>query len=219
MKKSLALVLFLAFAATISFAQEIDSLESSSVETVSDESVSAELTLGRSALGGTVTYYPCMSVFGMAGGLSYQHYFNSKFGLEGFGYVIWNASGESNPLSYSVGVEAEYSCYEYSPNTIFNSRLFLWGQFVHFGKTQQDYHQTQYGTKTGSDGTTVTDYDNVIQEAYYDNIQYVPNFGIALGFGFDLVFYKHICIPIKFGLSGDFTGIGFSFGSGLKYIW
>ena len=170
---------------------------------------------GRNAVGGAVTAYP----YAAAGGLCYQRYITEKLGLEGFGYVIYNPSYEEMHLNYSVGVELDYVIYEHSPASFFNTRLFLWGQLVHFGAINQTYHQTVYGTTTNSSGETVTDYDNVITESYYDNPTYAPNFGAALGFGFDLIFGKHVCVPVKFGISGDLSGIGFSTSSGLKYIW
>ena len=118
-----------------------------------------------------------------------------------------------------MGAEIQYIIYRHNPASFVNTRLFLWGQAVHFGDMTAEYIPAVYGTKLNSEGEEVEDYDNIIEKAHYGTPVYTPNFGLAAGFGFDVIFGKHVCIPVKFGLSGDSGGIGLTFGTELKYIW
>ncbi len=174
----------------------------------------AENYIPKNGIGGTFTYYHT----GALGGLSYQRYLTDKLSLEGFASIMFDNSTTRQPLWYCVGLELDYILYSYSPASWFTTNLFLWGQATHIGEVNREYHSTVYGTKV-VDGKTVTDWDTVVQESYYDPGVYSPNFGGAFGFGFDMIFIKHLSLPIRLGFAADMTGITFTGGCGLRYMW
>ncbi|MCR4736184.1 MAG: hypothetical protein K5829_14400 [Treponema sp.] len=134
------------------------------------------------------------------GGLCYQHWFTNKIGLETGGAVSWNPSSDtySDPLNYNIFVEGDYVLFKSEPSDFFASRLFAW-------------------TVLGHVGSIVSEYDS--ESESYKQSEFFPNFRAGLGFGFDLIFFRHISIPLKFGFTGSRTGAGFTFGGGIKYIW
>lgn len=134
----------------------------------------------------------------MLGGLCYQHIFNKKAGLECGGSVFWNPDGYSDPLYYNIYAEGDYVLFQSEVSKLFASRLFGWALLAHTGNIY-----SKYDSDTGS----------------YKNNEFSPNFKIGIGFGFDMIFFRHISFPLKFGFTGSFAGAGFTFGGGIKYVW
>ena len=172
---------------------------------VSVFALSAEGTDSRSA-------FDCESAIGVAyyspdigggsdnflGGLCYQHWINEKTGIEFGGAISWDPNSTYKPLDYNIYCEGDYILYQSEISHAFASRLYTWGLVGHTGAIESEYDmETESYKETG----------------------YRPNFRAGIGFGFDLIFYKHVSVPLKFGFTGSLTGAGFTFGGGIKYIW
>ena len=132
------------------------------------------------------------------GGICYQHWFTPDFALEAGGAVSWDPGSSYKPLSYDVYCEGDFVLFKSEVSRFFASRLYAWGTLGHTGKMASNYDSEKM--------------------AYKDPV-YFPNFHAGAGFGFDLIFFRHVSLPLKFGFSGSLTGAGFTFGGGIKYIW
>lgn len=143
------------------------------------------------------------------GGLCYQHWFSGIFGLETGGAVTWSPESSRNPLNYNIYAEGDFVLFKSEFSKNFASRLFAWGVVAHTGASTSEWVGPEYDETSGK----------LIKESYYKDPVYMPNFRAGIGFGFDVILFRHISIPLKFGFAGSFTGAGFTFGGGIKYIW
>ncbi|MCR4954304.1 MAG: hypothetical protein K6A43_09540 [Treponema sp.] len=144
------------------------------------------------------------------GGLCYQHWFTDRIGLEVGGAVTWTPSDNQDPLYYNIYAEGDFVLYSSELSKYFASRLYAWTILGHTGTTTSEYVPAVYADD---------DYTHPVTESYYKDPVFAPNFRAGLGFGFDIIIYRHISIPLKFGFTGSLTGAGFTFGGGIKYIW
>ena len=132
------------------------------------------------------------------GGLCYQHWFNDKVGLEAGGAVNWDPKSTYNPLDYNIYCEGDYILFTSNFSSKYSTRLFTWGVIGHTGKIDSKYN---------------------VEKGEYEEGEFFPNFRAGAGFGFDIIFFKHISVPLKFGFTGSLNGAGFTFGGGIKYLW
>ena len=132
------------------------------------------------------------------GGLCYQHWYTDRIGSEFGGSVFWSPDSDSDPLTYNIYAECDFVLFQSEPSKYLASRLFAWALLAHTGDIASDY---DYNTET------------------YVKKAFVPDFRAGIGFGFDVILFRHISLPIKFGFTGSMHGAGFTFGGGIKYVW
>lgn len=165
-------------------------------------------------------------------GLSYQHWFGS-FGIQtalglmyytddmidySFSPNYTTEPYEADIFVYNIGVEVQYMLYQDSFRDWFNGNLYVFAGGKHDGavRTTYTYEEEIIGTAPN----TYKEYPRTGQSDFY----YVPLMSAGFGFGFEPVFFKHLSIPIEFGLMGQWefgtampVNAGLTFQSGLRY--
>lgn len=127
------------------------------------------------------------------GGLEYQRWLNDKVGLTAQVSLFYNKYSYSNTtvFNYAFNLQTDISLYRFETKN-FASNLYSW--FL-----------------VGTNGAARTEEG----KTYFS-----PNVILGAGFGFELIFWKHLSIPIQMGYVGAFPSsnyMNFSVGSGIRY--
>ncbi|MCD1655676.1 hypothetical protein K7J14_13345 [Treponema zuelzerae] len=134
---------------------------------------------------------------GGAYGLQFEHWFNSfGFTVTGGGYYR-PEDDWANILDYSVVFQGMHTVFGNTFSDQVAGRLYSWASIGHHGYMTDDTN------------------DDVYEEGAYK-----ANGVAGLGIGIEMIFFEHFSIPLQFGYTGEFPndpGLGFTFGSGIRY--
>lgn len=140
-------------------------------------------------------------------GICYQRWITSDFSIEGGGMLIGTGYDD---FRYNMYVECDWTFFSYASSENFATRLFLWGLIGHVGVMKKN---------TWIPSVYDENHENIITEGHYANPEYEWMMRLSLGVGFDMVIAQHLSIPLKCGVSASFDGLGFTFGTAIKYLW
>lgn len=137
-------------------------------------------------------------------GLQYERWFNDNgIQVTGGGYYSPKKESWTDTLDYSIMIHGLHTVYGNTVSNELAGRLYTWAAIGHHGfiKTTQSWNSS----------TLETDYDDE---------KYSANAVVGLGIGIEVILFEHFSIPLQFGFVGEFPnepGLGFSFGSGIRY--
>jgi len=142
--------------------------------------------------------------------LQYSQWFN-KIGFQTEGFVFYNKNDFKDVPTYDFSLSAELllKLFESPKDKKVYSILYAW-----FLAGAHGYNTADYVSSVGEYG------DPGYVEGYYKDSGFKADALLGIGFGFDLVFFDHLSIPIQFGFEGEFPNdiaAGFCIGSGIRY--
>lgn len=149
--------------------------------------------------------YFILSVDDEMGGLEYQRWLTKRVGLEAeLSLYYQNSSYGAKTFNYDLNCQADFNLYEFEVKN-FASQLYAWVMMGSKGSI--DYIPEVHGSLYPED-----DHDAIFS--------FEPSLLAGFGFGFDLIFFRHLSIPVQMGYMGSFfnnTYLNFCFSSGIRY--
>ena len=204
-KKIVVLCLALSLACGFALAQEEDSETASNSASGKSTKLSNEIS-GTNAAGAFLMTPVEWDLQDFFYGICYQRWIVPQFALEFGGMIVGSGVNE---MSYNFMVEGDWAFFQHVSNKNFATRLFLWGLLGHSGEVSTDNLTEIWDSNTQSS----------VPNPNYGQTSYSFNIRGSLGVGFEMVIAQHISIPMKFGVSAGSLGFGFTFGTGIKYLW
>ena len=121
--------------------------------------------------------------------------------------------------SYNLQFTLLYRVYEDAFADWFSGALYLFTAVQHTGYLERD---VEYGANPSEN--PLFDWDDFVSTA--DEIRYAPSVGLGFGIGLEPVLFRHISLPLEFGLGGtwilgeplpDFAGMFTKIGLRYRY--
>ena len=143
-------------------------------------------------------------------GLQYQRWITNSIGFQTEGYVSYDSKVYTDLQQYDFSVSGEFlvKLYETPHGYKFGSTLYAWALAGFHG-----FNKINYTYESDIDGEYYT-------PGYNWDTGFKGDVMLGIGFGFDVMLFDHISIPLQFGFEGEFPNdisAGFCLGSGIRY--
>lgn len=137
----------------------------------------------------------------MYGGLEYMRWVNDRFGLQTQISLYWIDDTSSREFIFDLNEQFDLRLARFETKN-FASILYAWASVGFTGSF--NYSPSSPSSTTSASG-------------------FAPSLLAGFGFGFDLIFFRHLSVPIQMGYLGEFGSgssdrwINFAFSTGIRY--